>query len=206
MRTFAIHCDYGARQDKTPKFVTDGPLGKGEKALQSCADWLPTGPQPLMGRPARRQSLPQDREGIRSHRPRNAAGHHRRGDAVTVPRHGHGGHEGYASPRTQRRFDCCAATSFRAACRSRVKTGLPVRRSYVPFRRVRHGPRESTDARKSLSVGRQRLLRQTGQHAISSAIPVHAGRRPRPLHELPSSALPGGLKAGRRQRSDPEPR
>jgi hypothetical protein len=52
---------------------------------------------------------------------------------------------------------------------------------------------------KNLPVGHQRRLRQTGQHAISNAIPAVAGRRPRPLHDLPTSALRGGLKAGRRQ-------
>jgi ABC-type uncharacterized transport system substrate-binding protein len=39
-------------------------------------------------------------------------------------RHGHGGHEGYASPRTQHRFDCCAAPSFLAACRGWANSRL----------------------------------------------------------------------------------
>jgi hypothetical protein len=49
-------------------------------------------------------------------------GHRRRGDPVTVPRHRHGGPEGYASPRT--RFDYCAASSFLAASPNRVNRAV----------------------------------------------------------------------------------
>jgi hypothetical protein len=45
---------------------------------------------------------------------------------------------------------------------------------------------------RSLLVGHQRPLRQTGQHAISSRTPAVTGRPPSPLHELPTSAPPGG--------------
>jgi Homeodomain-like domain len=55
-------------------------------------------------------------------------------------------------------------------------------------------------ARKNLPVGRQ-----TGPACDFEPHPAYAARRPRPLHDLPTRALPRGLKAGWRQYCKPVP-
>jgi hypothetical protein len=63
----------------------------------------------------------------------------------------------------------CIAAFWHCKCLLWVTTGLPVRRSYVSFRRVRTW--SAREHRKNLPVGHQRRLRHTGQHAISSPTP-----------------------------------